>query len=125
MLYFVSEAWGLSSCCPVSPPGLGSAVVPWMGLSSAPFSTDASWHSGCVILIVAVQLASNISLESAIDQGNPKSKLLRLAVPVELTNCPKTVCSCGETRMLGLSMDWTELPPSSKGDCEYNSIMLI
>jgi hypothetical protein len=37
MLYFVSEAWGLSSCCPVSPPGLGSAVVPWMGLSSAPF----------------------------------------------------------------------------------------
>jgi hypothetical protein len=76
-------------------------------------------------IIVTVQLASNISLESAIDQGNPKSKLLRLAVPVEPTNCPKTVCSCGETRMLGLSMDWTELPPSSKGDCEYNSILII
>ena len=27
--------------------------------------------------------------------------------------------------MLGLSMYWTELPPSSKGDCEYSSIMLI
>jgi hypothetical protein len=62
------------------------------GLKLCTFSTDASWHSVCVILIVAVQLASNISLESAIDQGNPKSKLLRLAVPVELTNCPKTVC---------------------------------
>ena len=81
------------------------------GLKLCTFSTDASWHSVCVILIVAVQLASNISLESAIDQGNPKSKLLRLAVPVEPTNW--------------LSMDWTELPPSSKGDCEYNSILLI
>ena len=100
--------------------------MPWMGLSPAPFSSDASWHSVCVVLIiVAVQLASNISLESVIDQGNPKPKLLRLAVPVEPTNCPKTVCSCGETRILWLSMDWTELPPSSKGDCEYNSILII
>ena len=43
--------------------------MPWMSLSSPPFSTDANWHSVCyVILIVAVQLASNVSLESAIDR---------------------------------------------------------
>jgi hypothetical protein len=47
------------------------------GLKLCTFSTDANWHSAyCVILIVAVQFASNVSLESAIDQGNPKFKLL-------------------------------------------------